>query len=109
MKKVQLRLWFVFGIILLLSSFTTVFGQEYRGTITGAVTDPQGSIVPAATVTLQNVETNISSMVSSNEDGNFSFPLLLPGKYKLTATAANFKTSVRENIQLNVSDRLTID
>ncbi len=97
------------GLLILLSFGTAVLAQEYRGTITGTVSDPNGAIVPAASVTVQNVETNISSTVTANEDGNFSFPLLLPGKYKLTATATNFKTTVRDNIQLNVGDRLTVD
>jgi hypothetical protein len=88
---------------------TTADAQEFRGTITGTVTDPQGAIVPVATVTVQNIETNVTATATTNDEGSYSFPLLLPGKYKLTATAPNFQTTVRENIQLNVDDRLTID
>ena len=94
---------------LLFISATSANSQEYRGTITGNVTDPNGAIVPAASVSIQNVETNVNSTVTTNEEGSFSFPLLLPGKYKLSVTAANFKTTVRDNIELNVGDRLTID
>jgi hypothetical protein len=97
------------ALLLLMLSFGAANAQEYRGTIAGSVTDPNGAIVPAATVTVQNVETNVSATATTNDDGAFSFPLLLPGRYKLSATATNFKTSVRENIQLNVDDRLTVD
>lgn len=97
------------ALLLLMLSFGAANAQEYRGTIAGSVTDPNGAIVPAATVTVQNVETNVSATATTNDDGAYSFPLLLPGKYKVSATATNFKTSVRENIQLNVDDRLTLD
>ena len=95
--------------LMLLLSFGLANAQEFRGTITGTVTDPNGAIVPAATVTVQNVETNITATAQTNDDGAYAFPLLMPGKYKLSATAPNFQTSVRENIQLNVDDRLAID
>lgn len=101
--------WFIFTVLLCLSAAVGIYGQEYRGTITGTVTDPNGAVVPTATVTLQNIETNITATASTNEDGSYTFPLLTPGKYKITVTAANFKTTVRENIQLNVGDRLTTD
>lgn len=110
MSKSQFHYRILFGtFIIILLNLSSSFGQEYRGTIAGTITDPNGAVVPAATVTVQNIETNVTATVSTNDEGNFSFPLLLPGKYKLTATAANFTTSVRENIQLNVDDRLTID
>lgn len=99
----------VFVVLALLVSFKSAVGQEFRGTISGTVSDQNGAAVPAATVTIQNTETNIAATVTSNEEGIFTFPLLVPGKYKLTAAAANFKTAVRENIQLNVDNRLTID
>ncbi len=101
---------FFYGVLLiLLLNFNTVWGQEFRGTISGSITDPNGAIVPGAMVTVQNIETNVSASATTNDEGSYSFPLLLPGNYKLTSTAASFKTSVRENIQLNVDARLTID
>lgn len=109
MKKGHIQGGVFLSIAMLLLGCISIFGQESRGTITGTVSDPTGAVVPAATVTIQNVETNINSTVTTNEEGSFTFPLLLPGQYKMTATAANFKTSVRENLQVNVGDRLTAD
>ena len=96
-------------VLMVMFSFGIAIAQEFRGTISGTINDPNGAVVPAATVTVQNIETNVTATATTNEQGVFTFPLLLPGKYKLTATAANFKTAVRENILLNVDDRLTID
>lgn len=109
MRKVQIRYGFLFGTALLLLSFMTILGQEYRGTITGNITDPNGAIIPGASVTVQNIETNVAATATTNDEGSFTFPLLLPGKYKLSATAQNFQTTVRESIQLDVGDRLTVD
>lgn len=108
MSKNLLR-YGILTALALVFSITTSNAQEFRGTIAGTVNDPNGAVVAAATVTVQNIETNVSATATTNEEGAFTFPLLLPGTYKLTATAANFKTSVRENIQLNVGDRLAID
>lgn len=61
MRRVQIRYGFLFGTVILLLSFMTILGQEYRGTITGNVTDPNGAIIPGATVTVQNIETRQST------------------------------------------------
>ena len=110
MKKGQFRYEILIGmLVIVLLSFSAAFGQEYRGTISGTVTDPGGAIIPGATVIVQNTETNISSTTTTNDEGAYTFPLLLPGKYKVSATAENFQTTVREDIQLNVDGRLLID
>ncbi len=84
-------------------------GQEFRATITGEVKDPNGASVVGATVVVTNVATNVSSTVTTNNDGNFTVPFLVPGKYKVAVTQTGFKQSVRENIELNVDDRVTVD
>lgn len=110
MKKGQFRYEILLGmLVIVLLSFSATFGQEYRGTIGGTVTDPEGAIIPGATVIVQNTETNVSSTTITNDEGSYTFPLLLPGKYKVSATAENFQTTVRENLELNVDGRLAID
>lgn len=86
-----------------------VNAQEFRGSITGTVSDPNGAAVAGATVTLKNVETNITQTVTSNDSGAYTFPLIQPGTYTVSATGSGFKTSARENLPVNVDDRLTVD
>lgn len=95
--------------LLLFLVAVSAIGQEFRATITGKVTDPNDAVLPGATVVVKNVETNVSTTVATNDDGSYTVPFLLPGKYNITATASGFKTSLRENIVLNVSDNLTLD
>lgn len=86
-----------------------VNAQEFRGSITGSVSDPNGAAVAGATVTLKNNETNVTQAVTTNDSGAYTFPLVLPGTYTVSATGSGFKTSSRENLQVKVDDRLTID
>lgn len=99
----------IFTVFLLILSVSFTTAQEFRGSITGTVNDPNGAIIPGATVTLTNTETNIAATASTNDSGVYTFPLLLPGKYKLSVNVSGFKTAVREQITLNVDDRLTAD
>ena len=112
MKKrtsVNFLLYGVCAVVLLFLSFGLASAQEFRGTIGGTVKDQNGAIIPGASVTIENTGTNIKSTVTTNDEGSFTFPLLLPGNYKLSATANGFKTAVREAVEVKVDDRVTID
>src|SRR5688500_16824208 len=92
------------GLLLLLLTGVSVIAQEYRGTIVGRVLDPTGSVVPGATVVVKNTGTNIETTLRTNEEGSFTAPLLIPGKYTLTVSADGFKTSFRDQLTINVDD-----
>ena len=110
MKGSKVRYGILCAVIALcLSAFVNVFGQEFRGTITGNITDPNGAAIPGATVIVKNIETNVATTIKTNDDGSYTVPMLLPGKYSVSATGDGFKTSLRENIEIKVDDRLTID
>jgi hypothetical protein len=110
MNKSQIRYGIFCAVIAVcLSAFVNIFGQEFRATITGNVNDPNGAAIPGATVIVKNTETNVATTVRTNDDGSYTVPFLLPGKYSISATGDGFKTSVRESIELKVDDRLTID
>jgi hypothetical protein len=99
----------IVAVTLLLSVFSAAHAQEFRGSITGHVTDPSGGALPGATVTVKNVDTNVENTVTINDDGSYSFPLLQPGKYTLRVTNQGFSAAVREGIEVRVADKLTID
>ena len=61
---------------------------ETRGTIYGRILDPQGSAIVGATVSVTNIETNVSTKVTSNEAGYYQANLLVPGQYGVTAESA---------------------
>lgn len=83
--------------------------QESRGAIIGRVSDPTGAIVAGARVQVQNSETNVVISAVTNKDGNYEVPYLISGHYRVAAEATGFKKSVRDGIEVRVSDRLTIN
>src|SRR5215475_12721801 len=87
------------GLLLILAALTAS-AQEFRGSLAGKITDPNGAVVPGSKVEIKHVETGIVSNAITGEDGAYSFPLLQPGKYQLTVTKENFNTTVRDGIQV---------
>src|SRR5690349_11405377 len=94
------------GVILL--AFSAV-GQETRGTIVGRVSDASGAYVPGVTVQITNKAMGTKVTVETNQDGLYTAPLLLPGTYEVTATATGFKSSIRDNVELRVADRIEVN
>ena len=67
--------------VLTLSSISAA--QSDTGRITGSVTDTTGAAIPGATVKLTNIDTNAVDTRTSGGDGNFAFPALTRGHYKI--------------------------
>ncbi len=88
---------------------TCLPAQETRSTINGTVTDQMGALVSGAKIVITNVGTSISARITTNETGFHEAPLLIPGAYRITATASGFKTIVRDGITLQVGQQLSID
>lgn len=83
--------------------------QETRGTIGGKVFDSSGAVIPGATVTAVNAATNVSIKTETNADGSYVVPFLLPGVYRVTASAPGFKTVKRDGVELRIHDNLQVD
>jgi hypothetical protein len=83
--------------------------QEARGTIVGQVTDPQNAVIPGASVVVTNTAMGTKLSVTTNEAGLYQASYLIPGLYQITVEAPGFKRSLRDNIELRVSDRLEVN
>ncbi|HWR50246.1 MAG TPA: TonB-dependent receptor [Bryobacteraceae bacterium] len=94
---------------LLLLAAATGWTQDSRGSITGRVVDPQGSVVPNAQVVITNTETNIVNRTATNETGYYEVNLLNPGTYSVATEAPGFKKTFRSSVQLQVGGRLDIE
>jgi len=66
------------------------------------VKDPKGAVVGNATVTVRNEAQNFQRITASKPNGEYSFPLLPPGKYSVTAEAQGFGKFVAENVAVTV-------
>jgi hypothetical protein len=86
-----------------------VFAQQETATITGEVRDANGSVVAKATITVTNVETNVSVKSETNDQGLYTVPSLKPGPYSITVEKAGFKKSVRSGVTLQVAQVARLD
>jgi hypothetical protein len=87
---------------------TSVHAQAF-GSVAGTVRDPNGDVVPRATVTLTNNGTNATRIAQASRDGIFQLTQILPGTYEVRAEASGFKTSIQKDVVVQVNTPLTLD
>lgn len=97
-------------ILELLFSWVVIgHAQVTTGTISGAVTDSTGAVLPAAKVVVQNEDTGIARTVQADASGRYSAPSLGLGNYQVTASMEGFQTEVRKGILLTVGREAVVD
>ncbi len=94
--------------IALLSFPTRAIAQEFRGTISGTVTDTNGGLVPGAKITVTETRTGTVSRTTSDSAGQYTVPFLLPGNYSVAAEAPGFATFERTGITLQSQQHLVL-
>ncbi len=69
------------SVLAVLCVCAPVWAQQSLGSITGKVSDPQGAVIPNATVKVVHQEANRVVSLSTNNTGYFEATLLNPGTY----------------------------
>lgn len=77
--------------------------------LSGILSDPSGLAVPAAKVLVESATTGAVRTVSSNQQGEYSVPALLPGRYNITIEANGFKTTRQNGVALEVDQKARLD
>ncbi|HSB17730.1 MAG TPA: TonB-dependent receptor [Bryobacteraceae bacterium] len=83
-----------FAILSFLAVFIVVavaWPQAGVSTVRGTARDPSQAVVPAATVKLTNIDTNVTRTTKTNDVGIFAFPSVIPGRYRITIEASGFQ------------------
>ncbi|SFR44579.1 TonB-dependent Receptor Plug Domain [Pseudidiomarina maritima] len=80
-----------------------------KGYLQGQSTDQSGQVVSEVTVTITNLETGLTRSSTTNESGNFRFPLLPPGAYSLKAEKSGYGTVAEERVNVGVAGTTTIN
>jgi len=83
--------------------------QFDRGQISGTVKDPQGGVVPGATVSVTNLDTQLTRTTVTESSGFYTIPNLAPGKYDVSAELQGFKKALRHNVTLDAASSLTLE
>jgi hypothetical protein len=84
-----------------------LYAQTTSASIFGQVKDPQGGVLPGATVTLTSRTQAYSLNTTSDGEGRFAFPIVRPDLYSLKISMQGFKTSERTNVQVNANDKFS--
>lgn len=83
--------------------------QIESGTFVGTVTDSSGGVLAGATVTVTEVETNISHKTSTNAQGEYNVAHLNPGLYSINIGQPGFKSAVQSAIKLDINQVVRVD
>ncbi len=79
--------------------------QTSTATLSGTVVDQNGGAVPGTAITILNAGTSLSRQATTNDEGNFTVPLLSPGAYTVSARRDGFAPLEIPNVVLNVGDQ----
>lgn len=103
-----LTIFCVFAM-LLLALTGVLYGQAVTGSLLGTITDSSGGAVPSAKVTITETKTGIGRNTEANDSGNYSFPSLEQGTYRVAAERTGFRVTVREAVDLLVNTAVRVD
>lgn len=95
-------------LMLLLAPAIAAQTQSTTGTIEVLVSDPNGAVVPGATVEIKNLDTNFTRTETTDENGRFVALALQPGRYTVTITKQGFAPAVFKETALTVGANLPL-
>lgn len=97
------------ALLCVLLSSVLVFGQGTSATLSGTISDPQGAVVPGATVTIKDTDTGQQRQVQTNESGYYRVTNLPPGNYEVRVERQGFRPEVRSGVKLTVGEDAALD
>ncbi len=97
------------AVLVVALSVLPAAAQVTTGIVTGSVRDPQGGVIPGATVVLVSDTrgTRVSETVTS-ENGDYVFPNVPGDTYTVLVTLEGFKTLRRGDVSVSPGDRVTL-
>src|SRR3989442_1619566 len=86
-----------------------IWGQSGSGSITGVVKDASQAPIPNAAVKIVNAQSGVTTKGVSNEAGAYRVNSILPGTYRIEASAPGFDTVVQKDLVLSTGQTLALD
>ncbi|MCU1330810.1 MAG: Cna domain protein [Bryobacterales bacterium] len=93
----------------MLSLSLLAFAQADKGTILGTVADTSQASIAGTSVRIVEIDTGFTRTVATNDAGNYTFPLLDPGSYRVEAEHQGFKRGIRDKIELTANSAARVD
>jgi Carboxypeptidase regulatory-like domain/TonB dependent receptor len=110
MKSKLLTGVFVFLFCLLFSN-PAAYGQGVgsSGSISGTVTDPQGGVLPKASIVAVETAQGTQYSATADDSGQYRLTGLLPGSYRVTAHIDRFETEAMTGVAVNIGETVVLD
>jgi hypothetical protein len=105
----QTCLRILMAVLLCLGLVPALNAQQTLGGITGLVTDPQGSLVTGASVTVKGDQTGLTRTQKSGSNGYYDFPNLPIGPYTITVSHDGFQSTVFPGISVQADRTATVN
>src|SRR5207247_1903662 len=98
-------------VLVLMAALTVpaVAQQRSSAGIYGSVSDSQGAVISGAKVTVLHVSTNQARTTVTNQTGEYLFPLLPVGEYRISVEQPGFKKYEQTRLVLQVNDNVKVD
>ena len=97
------RTWLcVVSAVVALAVSTAAFAQGTTGSVNGTVSDNTGAVLPGVTINASGPAIMGMQTAVTNEQGQYRFPTLPPGTYRLEYQLAGFSTVVRDQIVVSI-------
>jgi Carboxypeptidase regulatory-like domain/TonB dependent receptor len=95
------------GLFLFFAMITA--NAQFKAGIQGTVSDSSGALVPAAKITLKDLETAKTQEATTSDEGFYRIQGLAPGKYLLTVEKEGYKKSVSESVTVGAESVQGVD
>ncbi len=107
------RLALLLGLLVFLAGFLLSPAAHAQtaasATVVGTVTDQSNAAIPGAAVKLTDVATGVSTTVTSNGSGQYTFPTVTPGTYRVEVTKSGFKNATIQNFIVDIAKSYTVN
>ncbi|HEX5283015.1 MAG TPA: TonB-dependent receptor [Bryocella sp.] len=98
----------VLAILLTIIAASSAIAQTVTGSIYGTVTDASGALVANANIKATDLDTDQSLNTTSNASGQYVFPVLSPGRYKVVSAMSGFATITQTNVVLSANQNVNV-
>src|SRR5438132_6589169 len=97
------------GWLLVLYTSSAFAQSQTMGRIAGTVKDQRGDLIVGAEIVVRSLATAEERKVTTDNEGNYTVPLLAPGTYRVKVTANGFAPALFDPVQVVITETTTVD
>jgi hypothetical protein len=97
------------SLSILLCLLPLLSALTFTARLAGTVLDPAGAPVAGATISATQVETNATKSSTTDAAGVYAIPILPPGLYEVSVTAAGFQKKIQKQVSLEINQSAVLD